>query len=293
MELNELNKKDRTLYWLKSNEHIQLGCIHCLNPLETDGNHLVCVNNHRFDMAKQGYYFMAKRTSNTKYDTSLFESRREIILKTDLYRPLHDYLSTYLKENFSLNASILDAGSGEGSHLRRLSQMVEGQNYSLIGVDLAKSAIQAATDYNGYMLSMIADLAELPVVDSQLDIIFSIFSPSNYSEFERILKDKGELIKIIPNSGYLKEIRETLIEMEIGNIHPYSNDDVIEVFQSHYPNMTAQVITESVELTPSQIADLVVMTPLTWQLSEEERLELLERLSGTITLDVTVLHGVK
>lgn len=293
MELNELNKKDRTLHWLKAHSHVQLCCIHCGQPLDVDGNDLICAHNHRFDMAKQGYYFMAKRTSNTKYDASLFTSRRDIILNTGLYHQLHDYLGEYLKESFPLDASMIDAGSGEGSHLWQIAKEVPGQNYSLIGVDLAKSAIQAATDYNGYMLSMIADLAELPVSDGQLDIVFSIFSPSNYAEFERILKPEGELIKIIPNSGYLQEIRNTLIDMEIGNIHPYSNDDVVEVFREHYPNMTAQVITEEVELTPSQLADLVVMTPLTWQLSDSQHAELLERLDGKITLDVTVLHGKK
>ena len=290
-QLNELNKKDRTVHWLNTHQAVNLSCIHCQEGLNLEENSLVCVSGHRFDMAKQGYFFMAKKASNTKYDSSLFNSRREIILNTKLYQPLHEYIGQYLREHHGKDISMIDAGSGEGSHLWQISRQVKENEYSLIGIDLAKSAIQAATDYNGHMLSMIADLAELPVADQQIDIVFSIFSPSNYSEFDRILKPSGELIKIIPNSGYLQEIRQALMDMEIGNIHPYSNEDVIEVFKTHYPDAKMKEIKATQKLTRSQLEDLVVMTPLTWQLSDEERQTLLTKLDGFITLDVTVLHG--
>src|SRR5699024_8841178 len=290
-QLNELNKKDRTVHWLNTHQAVNLSCIHCQEGLNLEENSLVCVNGHRFDMAKQGYFFMAKKASNTKYDSSLFNSRREIILNTKLYQPLHEYIGQYLREHHGKDISMIDAGSGEGSHLWQISRQVKENEYSLIGIDLAKSAIQAATDYNGHMLSMIADLAELPVADQQIDIVCSIFSPSNYSEFDRIVKPSGELIKIIPNSGYLQEIRQALMDMEIGNIHPYSNEDVIEVFKTHYPDAKMKEIKATQKLTRSQLEDLVVMTPLTWQLSDEERQTLLTKLDGFITLDVTVLHG--
>lgn len=290
-QLNELNKKDRTVHWLNTHQAVNLSCIHCQEGLNLEENSLVCMSGHRFDMAKQGYFFMAKKASNTKYDSSLFNSRREIILNTKLYQPLHEYIGQYLREHHGKDISMIDAGSGEGSHLWQISRQVKENEYSLIGIDLAKSAIQAATDYNGHMLSMIADLAELPVADQQIDIVFSIFSPSNYSEFDRILKPSGELIKIIPNSGYLQEIRQALMDMEIGNIHPYSNEDVIEVFKTHYPDAKMKEIKATQKLTRSQLEDLVVMTPLTWQLSDEERQTLLTKLDGFITLDVTVLHG--
>lgn len=292
-QIEELNKKERTLHWFKENQNLTLSCIHCHENLQIDNLSLVCPNNHRFDMAKQGYYFLAKRSTNTKYDANLFQSRRNIIMHTSLYQPLHDYIHAYLKEHFPKGATILDAGSGEGSHLWQMTRPTENPDYRLLGVDLSKSAIQAATDYNGYMLAMIADLAELPIAQQQLDIVLSIFSPSNYAEFDRILKSGGELIKVIPNSGYLEEIRQALIDMEVGHIQPYSNDDVIDVFKAHYPDAKAKQIKVTQTLSHSELEDLIVMTPLTWQLTDEERLELLERLTGSMTLDVTILHGKK
>ena len=54
-QLNELNKKDRTVHWLNTHQAVNLSCIHCQEGLNSE-NSLVCVNGHRFDMAKQGYF---------------------------------------------------------------------------------------------------------------------------------------------------------------------------------------------------------------------------------------------
>lgn len=291
MQLHEMTKKNRTKHWLEENPDLELSCIHCQESLALQGESLVCSNNHRFDMAKQGYYFMAKKASATKYDQSLFQARREIILQTDLYRPLHQYLADYLKANLPLDAKILDAGSGEASHLWQIKELVAEENYALIATDLAKDAIQVATDYNGYILPVISDLAELPLKGHQLDLVLSIFSPSNYAEFERVLKKEGQLIKVVPNSGYIQEIRQTLIDMEVGDIHPYSNEDVVSIFKKHYKDCHIEEIDHRVQLTDSQLEQLVTMTPLTWQLTEDQEQELLSRLDGTITLDVSVLIG--
>nr|WP_261383929.1 hypothetical protein [Bacillus licheniformis] len=35
-------------------------------------------------------------------------------------------------------------------------------------------------------------------------------SPSNYAEFERLLSDDGIVLKVIPRSGHLKELRRFL-----------------------------------------------------------------------------------
>lgn len=99
------------------------------------------------------------------------------------------------------------------------------------------------------------------------------------------------MIKVIPNSGYLEELREDWMAMQIGHIHTYSNEDVKEVFKAHYPNTKIKWIKARQTLFSSELEDLIVLTPLTWQLTENERINLLERLTDSMTLDVTILHG--
>lgn len=286
-----MTKKDRTKHWLKNHSNLEMACIHCHERLDLQAGSLVCSNNHRFDMAKQGYYFMAKKANSTRYDHSLFQARREIILHTDLYHPLHQYIADCLQEHVPLNAKLLDAGSGEASHLWQIKKLVQDEDYALIATDLAKDAIQVATDYNGYLLPLVADLAELPIKDQQIDAILSIFSPSNYAEFERVLTAKGVLIKVVPNAGYLHEIRQSLIEMGVGNIHAYSNEDVVSIFKKYYPTHHIEDIQHTIQLTDQQMKQLVTMTPLTWQLNANQEQELLRRLEGKISLDVSVLVG--
>lgn len=42
------------------------------------------------------------------------------------------------------------------------------------------------------------DLANIPIKSESMDLLINIFTPSNYSEFTRILKKDGYLIKVVP-----------------------------------------------------------------------------------------------
>lgn len=288
MKLEEMSKKDRTIYWLQTHP-LNLRCVHCHERLNLDNSSLLCSNNHRYDIAKQGYYYLAKAASNVKYNRMLYQSRREIINFSPLYHELHQEISRRLNQ-YNRKLLILDAGSGEGSHLRQLDTLLKCDNI-LIGTDLSKDAIQYATDYNGEMFSFVGDLANLPIESKQIDIVFSIFSPANYAEFDRVLKETGELIKVIPNSGYLQEVRTAMHELNIGDMQSYSNQKVLDAFYSQYPNAHEVQIKETVTLTENQINHLVNMTPLTWQLDSSQKQDVARLLEGPITLDVSVLYS--
>lgn len=293
--MTSLNKWERTNHWFRQHPQMVLQCIHCQTPLALTDKKLSCQNGHQFDAAKQGYFFLATKSMATKYDQILFESRRQIILESPLYRSLHVKLTEVMDRLSKRNKtalSILDAGSGEGSHLYALTRETNNQD-AYVGVDLSKSGVQLATDYNGHLLSLVADLTQLPFANKQFDLILSILSPANYSEFDRLLKDDGSLLKIVPNAGYLGEIRSIMIEKAYIKDEPYRNEDVVNSFNSHYPRAVSQQIKEIVSLSAKQMAQLLRMTPLTWQLSDQEReallTEMIEKDQLTMTLDVTLL----
>ncbi|MDR0887032.1 MAG: hypothetical protein LBN22_11920, partial [Clostridiales Family XIII bacterium] len=81
-----------------------------------------------------------------------------------------------------------------------------------IGLDIEKSAVAMATDYPEDVLYMVADLARIPVADKSIHLILNILTPANYKEFSRILMDDGLVLKVIPGTDYLKEIRAILEE---------------------------------------------------------------------------------
>lgn len=289
LDLTSMNKRDRTLHWFKQTNEVHFQCIHCQETLTLIGKHLICPNAHQFDMNKQGYFFLAHKSMSNRYDQALFSSRRLIITQTALYQRLHQRIVQLLNdEDASKPLAILDAGSGEGSHLQALNSQLPTHS-ELIGIDLAKAGIQLASDYNGHMLSLVADLTHLPFGNQQFDAILSILSPANYEEFNRVLKSTGKLIKIVPNSGYLKEIRSRLVALGYLEDENYDNALIIESFMNHYPNATIEMIHDKVDLTKEQMQALIDMTPLTWRLSDEQRKDLLNSLELQITLDMTLL----
>lgn len=289
--MESLSKRERSLRWLKEN-NLELSCIHCQESLSLSEGGLLCPNNHRFDMAKQGYFYLTTAKTDSKYDQELFEARRKIIKDSPLYRPLHHYLKAYLEEHYTKGQklTILDAGSGEGSHLWQLHEEVD-LDLSLLGVDLAKPAIQYASTYNGYILSLVADLAKLPIQDQQCDIILSILSPANYMEFDRVLKEGGKIIKVVPNSGYLGEIRQAMVDLGLADLRPYSNEDVIQSFYKHYPQAETANIQAQADLSSDEMRQLIRMTPLTWQLDNDQLEQLFQHLGSKITLDLSLLHA--
>lgn len=287
-DLTSMSKSERTLQWFEQSKAVHLQCIHCQEALTLKGKSLTCINGHQFDMSKQGYYFLAHKSMSNRYDQALFSARRLIITKSPLYNKLHQRLTELITQESKTPLTILDAGSGEGSHLQQLKQSLPIDS-QLVGIDLAKAGIQLASDYNGNMLSLVADLTELPFADQQFDVILSILSPANYDEFNRVLKANGHLVKIVPNVGYLKEIRNKLAEFGHLQDDSYDNTAIISKFLKHYPDAQQEIIQESLQLTTEQMHALIEMTPLTWRFTAEQRLSLQESLGTEITLDVTLL----
>lgn len=287
-DLTSMNKSKRTLHWFEHYNTIQYQCIHCQAALALTEKSLTCPNGHQFDMSKQGYYFLAHKSMSNRYDQALFSSRRLIITQSPLYHQLHQRLVELLNEGNSRPLAILDAGSGEGSHLHQLQHLLPAKT-QLVGIDLAKAGIQLASYYNGQMLSLVADLTQLPFADQQFDAILSILSPANYEEFNRVLKNQAQIIKIVPNTGYLKEIRSKLAEFGYLEDENYDNSAIVKSFMRHYPEATVERLQDTVELTQQQMQALIAMTPLTWRLSDKQRKVLHASLKGEMTLDVSVL----
>ena len=247
-------------------------CPKCKKSFRLENNSFVCENGHCFDISKKGTVNFLCGKSNENYSGELFEARKKIIL-SGFYSPLISELDNLIK-----GASILDVGCGEGS----FSKLLEKENRMFFGIDIAKEGINAASEYTGNFFA-VADLANLPFKNNSFDTILDIFSPSNYAEFKRVLKNDGILIKIIPNNGYLKELREFF------NINTdYDNTPVIEIFKNHFEIAEQKNIKYKTFVTDENLPDLLEMTPLMWNMQNKNGFD-----KNEITVDVTVIAGKK
>lgn len=261
-----------------------------------DLKRIACSNRHTFDFAKQGYLNLMTYPIKTSYDRALFEARRKVIVDSDFFNPLHTEMTRIIDKytTFKSNFSIVDMGAGEGSHLYHISNKLQS-NFDKtvvgIGLDISKEGIlEAAKNYENNIW-IVADLAKTPMIDRTVDVMLNILSPSNYEEFNRLLKDDGIMIKIVPREGYLKELRQYFYG-ESKN-RDYSNEKVITLFKNKFDLVDQFTINYTSVLDQSSLQALVKMTPLTWGIEESNINRFLKSDVQNITVDLDLMIGRK
>ncbi len=253
-----MKKVERQREMVKNNLAL-FQCPVCEQPMErVEGNSIICGNNHRFDFNRHGYLHFLNGAANTEYDCSMFESRRQL-LNAGLFKPIIENISKFLP---SKSLRILDVGTGEGTPLLQLETIRANCNDTMIGFDISKPGITLATQLPLKAFFCVADLRKLPFNDESFDCILELFSPSDYQEFNRVLKKAGTLIKVIPNANYLVELRHLLYKTGERNYH-YDNSRVIELFKRHYPHSKVETVTYQFRIPDGLQQSMLEMTPFT------------------------------
>lgn len=259
--------------------------------VEKDTN-FICQNGHAFNIAKQGYIHFLHKAFPSSYDKTLFHSRQIILNETSLYKGVTEEIAkmidTYVNKQ---HPTVIDMGCGEGSHLAHIREKASSEVVG-IGFDISKDAIIAATNYNDIVLTSVADIAAVPLKESIADVIINVLSPSNYKEFNRITHDKGLIIKVIPNTAYLQEIRNELFNNDEEE-QTYSNEAVIDRFHEMYDVVAEKRIQGKYDIDHDTLQHIFNMTPLTWNVAKSAYEQLKHANINKITMDVTILVGKK
>lgn len=283
----EISKKMMNTNALVENIHLFRCPICSLSMDIKDHAQLVCEDNHSFDLSKQGYVNLAPQAHVTKYDRALFEARKTI-MTSGFFQPVLDRLAVIIDAhtNGSQSSRILDAGSGEGSHLAYLLTELACE-YKGVGIDLAKEGVLAAAkDYPGNSW-VVADLASCPFQDDAFDVLLNILSPANYKEFKRILKEDGLFIKIVPEKDYLKQLRVIFYE----DVEKGKEGNPIDSVAAHFTNVQTERITYDFPLNQTLLENLIRMTPLSWGASAEKIEDALNSKMPFVTIDFTMIIG--
>lgn len=251
---------------------------------------LICENKHTYDFAKQGYLNLLAQPHKVKYSRELFEARKKIIVDEEFFAPLTEEIIRIIKAHYTDHdmLHILDAGCGEGSHLANIFSNLANDGMA-VGLDISKEAIlEAAKNYEKYIWA-VADLVHTPFQTEKFEVILNILSPANNLEFNRLLTENGIIIKVVPESDYLTEIREQLFKDHAQE--NYSNQAVVEHFKENFRLINNKRITYTKQLNQAALQSLLQMTPLAWDM-EETQARYFSKLSETeITVDLTILVG--
>jgi 23S rRNA (guanine745-N1)-methyltransferase len=277
-----LKKIDLARNFLEEHQE-QFLCPVCKQYVRLEGYSLVCSKNHHFDLSKKGTIYFLSHSIQTDYSKEMLQPRGRMI-KSGMYQPLLEKISKSMVQT----GNTLDVGCGEGSFLTELTDL--GLTGAKFGFDLSKEGIYLASNQPIDAFWCVADLTNLPFADQSMDTVLNIFSPSHYEEFRRVLKKEGTVIKVVPETDYLKELRTAFYPDDERKQH-YSNEKVLTKFSEEMYILENERISYTFEIPEENRLDLLDMSPLEWGAASEIKERLKMDPLKTITIDVRVLKG--
>lgn len=263
-----------------------LQCPVCGAPLLQEPKRYCCANRHSFDRARAGYVNLLLRQSHRlRGDDPNMVSARRFFLEKDYYLPLLQAARRILlQESAAGPLLLLDVGCGEGWYSRKLAQGLcdAGKPPILVGVDISPSALQYAAKRAADTLSCahywaVASISHLPLISRSVDVLLNFFAPCEASEFARVMKKDGVLIRAVPLEKHLWELKQAVYEK------PYENRPVIAA-PDGFTLCDVQRIETAITVGGEDLAALFDMTPYARKTSVEDRAKLLSVPALTVQL---------
>ncbi len=242
-----------------------------------------CQNNHCFDLSKDGYVnlLMSQQSSLKRHgDDKLMVKARRDFLEKGFYNELRNTLCQTLKDALPESSTIIDVGCGEGYYTSEISKV---NGFKIFGIDISKDALKYAAKSVKNSSFAVASAFSLPFAENSSNCVLSVFAPSAYEEFYRVLKSDGKLIKAIPLEEHLWELKCALYKEPYKNKPEKRNDELFKL-------VSQKEIKYKISLTEKEdIENLFKMTPYYYKTGREDA----EKLLSLEMLETTVHFGVE
>lgn len=259
-------------------------CPVCKAKLDKYDGVYSCENNHSFDISKYGYVnlLVSNQSSLKRHgDDKLMVQSRRRFLSGGFYEKLRNDICRVIKDNVKDGSTIADIGCGEGYYT---SAICESGEYDVCGIDISKDALRYCAKAIPTSEFAVASAFSLPLADKYVDCIVNIFAPSAYTEFNRVLKDDGVLVKAVPLDEHLWELKCALYDEPYKNKPEKRDDELFCLFDSTELKYTIRLDNKD------DIADLFRMTPYYYKTGrvEAQRLSELQELETTVHFCVEI-----
>lgn len=243
-------------------------CPVCQSPLLPYNLSVKCDKGHTFDVHKKGYInLLLAHQKNSKApgdDAQMVASRRRF-LEQGYYQALAEKIAQRARQWLPSNASLWDAGCGEGYYTNTIAQINPG--FELYGLDISKPAIQSASRYK-QVNWCVASSSHPPYLNESFDAIVSVFSRVDALPFYRVLKPSGSVLLAVPDSDHLLNLRKLIYD----TVRPYDTSKHLSYFDQGFELTNEERITVELQLNNNQaIFDLLGMTPHAHRLPQDKR----------------------
>lgn len=247
-------------------------CPVCHGALKDRERSLCCERGHCFDKARSGYVnlLQSQQSSQKRHgdDKRMLKARRAF-LDSGYYEPLRNLLCTVIAKETDTAGVLLDAGCGEGYYTARIAQCFE--HLTVCGIDISKDALAMAASRSKVPALCVASVFAMPVSDGSVDTVVSVFAPCADSEFARVLKKGGKLVRIIPTERHLFGLKAAVYETPRLNKPERTEVDGFALCQRH------EIHSELTLTDRTAIRALFEMTPYFYKTGQEDQERLLSR----------------
>ncbi len=261
-------------------------CPVCHQPLNVGSSGWLCVSNHSYDLAKEGYCNLLlanQKNSKEPGDSAEMIAARRQVLDAGIYQPLAEKLRDLVADIAPKTGSktLLDMGCGEGYYL---GQVLQGKNgvINAYGLDISKSAIRRAAKRYKAISFTVASNFQPPVQQGSVDIVLRIFAPAPAGVVAGLLKEKGFYLIVTPGENHLRQVREKLY----ADVRQHINEP--EVPEGFLLQKREPVRYSVDNMRPEVLGAIVSMTPFQWKGSEEGRSQLSEQGLPVLDMDFVV-----
>lgn len=240
---------------------------------------------HTYDISASGYINLASPKQCGGGDTKSAVRARSDFLNCGYYHPIADKVIELLNEYVGENATIIDAGCGEGYYSSQIAKNVG----FVIGFDISKFAVEAAAKRvkrEGIDNSVfgVASVYTIPLFDGSADAVVNIFAPCVEEEYCRVLKSGGVLLVVQAGRDHLMGLKQILYASA------YENDT-----RADLPKGLELVCEKNLKYSidvkgEDNVKALFAMTPYYWRTSQEDakKLDGLEELKTDIDIILSV-----
>jgi len=187
----------------------------CGAPLATRERALVCPRGHAFDLARRGYVNLLQpqdRRSPEAGDARSAVEARGRLLAAGVGAELIEVAVARALRGLPTPgpARVLDLGAGGGELLGALAAAGRRQGLALeaLGIDLSVAAVERAARGFPELAWVVANAdRRLPLLDSSVDGVLSIFGRRPVAEVQRVLRPGGRWWVAVPAADDLLELR--------------------------------------------------------------------------------------
>jgi 23S rRNA (guanine745-N1)-methyltransferase len=279
---------------MKSRSFHQLACPLDGAPLTLQERQLICPQGHSFDLARQGYANLLPvqhKKSRSPGDSKAMVAARGAFLDSGLYAPIAERLTatalTLLPEGQDL--CVLDAGCGEGYYTDLLYRQLAARPgeglLQLVGLDIAKPAIAAATRRNKAITWLVGSNARPPLLPASVDLVLCAFGFPSYEAFRQVLKPGGCILLVDPGPEHLIELRQ-VIYPEVRHTPLPSLQQALAQGFSLQDSQDLRYRTEPV--VGERLDQLLMMTPHLYRASAEGKAAVAELAELALTVEVVL-----